>query len=546
MATLAPDPMLRFEDNNGNPLVGGLLYTYQAGTTTPQATYTDYTGGTPNANPVVLNSRGEAPVWLTPGQAYKFVLKDSAGVTIYTVDQINAQQAVGVLNSLSNVSGTNTITATCTAISAYTAQQMFSGVALATNTGPATININSLGAVPLAINGIALTGGELHAGVPFILYYDGAKANIMANPAFPALGAINEAQGANLASAATVNLTAPGGNYLHITGTTAITAVTLPQGAERTVVFDGSLTLTNSGSLILPTGANIQTRAGDSATFRGEAASVVRCVRYEPANGQGIFSASIQGTFKNLLISTTGADSKVTVTADELAVENGNGAYATLRSISLSGASAIDISTTVAGGLDTGTLAGSTWYSVWVIWNPATGTKNGLISTADGISTFPMMPSGYTFKARVGWIRTDGTANKYPLSFKQYGRKVQYALVAGSNMTAYPVMASGVGGTFNSTTYTPAATAIANFVPSTASAISVTVQCGTTTVGVNVAASPSAVGGGFNSATCPPISANSSSMWNASGTFMLESTNIYYAANSAASSLTCLGWEDNL
>lgn len=59
---LSPFPVLRFCDNSGNPLNGGKLFTYTAGTATKQSTFTDSTGGTPNANPTILNSRGEAPV----------------------------------------------------------------------------------------------------------------------------------------------------------------------------------------------------------------------------------------------------------------------------------------------------------------------------------------------------------------------------------------------------------------------------------------------------------------------------------------------------
>lgn len=101
-------------------------------------------------------------------------------------------------------------------------------------------------------------------------------------------GALNEAQGADIASAGTVNLTTATGNYVHITGTTTITAITLAQGYERTVVFDGALTLTNGASLLLPTAANITTVAGDTAVFRGEAAGVVRCVAYVKKDGTAI------------------------------------------------------------------------------------------------------------------------------------------------------------------------------------------------------------------------------------------------------------------
>jgi hypothetical protein len=82
----------QFFDNNGNPLAGGLIYTYSAGTTTPIATYTSSSGGTANANPIVLDSAGRTPeqIWLTEGNSYKFVLETSLGVTIKTDDNIFA------------------------------------------------------------------------------------------------------------------------------------------------------------------------------------------------------------------------------------------------------------------------------------------------------------------------------------------------------------------------------------------------------------------------------------------------------------------------
>ena len=87
MAQLMPYFILQFRDSNGNPLVGGQLFTYQAGTTTPLATYTDASGSTPNANPVVLDSNGQASVWIG-ASAYKFVLKTAAGATLNTVDNV--------------------------------------------------------------------------------------------------------------------------------------------------------------------------------------------------------------------------------------------------------------------------------------------------------------------------------------------------------------------------------------------------------------------------------------------------------------------------
>ncbi len=93
MTAIAPVPKLQFFDANGNPLVGGKLYTYAAGTTTPLATYTDNGGGTTNANPVILDSRGEASVWLGT-LPYKFKLTTSTDVDVWTVDNLNGPDDV--------------------------------------------------------------------------------------------------------------------------------------------------------------------------------------------------------------------------------------------------------------------------------------------------------------------------------------------------------------------------------------------------------------------------------------------------------------------
>lgn len=90
---LAPAPVFQGWSQIGTPLAGGLLYTYQAGTTTPQATYVDSTQTTPNTNPVQLNAYGQANVWLVANQTYKLTLTDSAGNQLYSVDQIPGGQS---------------------------------------------------------------------------------------------------------------------------------------------------------------------------------------------------------------------------------------------------------------------------------------------------------------------------------------------------------------------------------------------------------------------------------------------------------------------
>jgi len=135
----------QFLDNSGNPLTGGLLYTYAAGTTTPQTTYTTINGTTAHANPIVLDAAGrlESEVWLTGEVAYKMILRDSAGGLLGTYDDIygiNDVSATGV--PWAEVTGTPTTLAgygITNAITAATAASTYAPIASPTFTGTVTI-----------------------------------------------------------------------------------------------------------------------------------------------------------------------------------------------------------------------------------------------------------------------------------------------------------------------------------------------------------------------------------------------------------------------
>jgi hypothetical protein len=92
MATLLPEGKQSFTDSAGAPLAGGKLYTYDAGTSNPRATYQDAAGTTPNTNPIVLDARGEAIVF--GSGTYKVILNTSADVTLWTVDNIADIQTI--------------------------------------------------------------------------------------------------------------------------------------------------------------------------------------------------------------------------------------------------------------------------------------------------------------------------------------------------------------------------------------------------------------------------------------------------------------------
>lgn len=90
----------QFFSFGGLPLNGGFLYTYAAGSTTPQATYTTNAGSIANANPITLAADGRPPqqIWLTGGQSYKFVLTDATGVQLATYDNLYGLAAASVVN----------------------------------------------------------------------------------------------------------------------------------------------------------------------------------------------------------------------------------------------------------------------------------------------------------------------------------------------------------------------------------------------------------------------------------------------------------------
>lgn len=132
----------QFLDNSGNVLTGGKLYTYAAGTTTPQATYTSGAGVTFHSNPIILDAAGRVPnggeIWLTDGLQYKFVLKDSNDVLIGTWDNLiginsnflnyytqeevqtaTAGQTVFTLNSVTYQPGTNSLSVFVDGVNQY-------------------------------------------------------------------------------------------------------------------------------------------------------------------------------------------------------------------------------------------------------------------------------------------------------------------------------------------------------------------------------------------------------------------------------------------
>jgi hypothetical protein len=141
MAGLSPTPKQQIFGTDGEPLVGGKIYTYAAGTSTPIATYTDYSAGTANTNPIILDSRGQANIWLLSTVSYKFIVRDANDVLLYTVDNITIPLDV---NSFSSPPPIGDVTPNTGAFTTLTL----------TGTGASKLNVGTTGQRPTAVTGM--------------------------------------------------------------------------------------------------------------------------------------------------------------------------------------------------------------------------------------------------------------------------------------------------------------------------------------------------------------------------------------------------------
>ena len=230
------------------------------------------------------------------------------------------------------------------------------------------------------------------------------------------------------------------------------------------------------------------------------------------------------------------------MTAGNVALYNNAGGYFTASSVNVS----LSINTSGANGLDTGAVAASTWYYVYVIYNPTTTTTAGLFSLS---STAPTLPSGYTFFARVGAVRTDSSGSKYLLNTLQYGNEVTYIVTAGSNSTTIPIIASGVTGTYTSNvSVTYASVSVAALVPPTASHIHVRLNPNALNTGSAYTGIASSTAYGAGNSTSPgTISTDNTGQQAGPAAMMaLESTSVGVYISAAGGAAFCRGWRDNL
>jgi hypothetical protein len=284
-------------DTSGNPCSSCKVYTYTAGTSNAKDTFTDNGKATAGANPIVLDSNGQAQRYADG--SYKFIVTTSADVTLYTWDNLNF--GFDRVDSLTGLSTGGTGAAYTLSLSpapaAYVTGMFVYAKAAATASASATLNVNGLGAKSLVEqDGTALEAGDIVSGQVFAAVYDGTNFLVLdgrsangtelycgtssgtntitatcpanVSGATPPTGAVYRflAGGTNT-GAATLNLNGQGAyNIFFDNGSNALNGGEIQTGYFYDVVFDGTRyrlvtqptgwssytpTLTTSGSLTL-------------------------------------------------------------------------------------------------------------------------------------------------------------------------------------------------------------------------------------------------------------------------------------------------------
>lgn len=182
---LSPSARQQFFNAAGDPLSGGLLFTYLTNTITKANTFSDSSGVTPNTNPIVLDSTGSCDIWLPAGVLFTYTLSPSTDTDpptnpFWTRNNIGAGGAVATINFGTDTGIVNSSVATVAGISS-----LFDGLTITlevavTNTGPVVLNLNSLGPKAVVMqNGAFLVAGQFQGGGQYLLQYTGSNWQIL-------------------------------------------------------------------------------------------------------------------------------------------------------------------------------------------------------------------------------------------------------------------------------------------------------------------------------------------------------------------------------
>jgi hypothetical protein len=272
-------------DSNGRPLSNGCIFTYISGTNTPQATFTDFTGGTPNPNPIVLDASGRAPlgtdVWLA-ASAYRIKVVSqggvncASGVQLYVEDGISSSFGT-ILASNNTWTGTNTFNAATTFNSTVTMNAGF------TSNGPS--NLAAGGSLVGTFSGSPIFSGTPNFSAGFLAttgtfsgqitstLITGTAPFVITSTTQVANLNVSALEGATWESPGTIGSTTP--NTGVFTTLKANTSFTLNGSTAQTGIQGTDTHLFTSGT-ISGTGASLCTDANGGATTSGCASGFTR------------------------------------------------------------------------------------------------------------------------------------------------------------------------------------------------------------------------------------------------------------------------------
>lgn len=384
----------------------GTLDVYEAGSLqNRKTTYSSPNLTGANANPVVLNSLGEADIFYT-GLA-QLVLKDSDGDTIWTKDNIGfaADTSSEWINTLSaTYASSTTFTLSGDQTTEYHVNRRIKLTGSSTAYGRITASSYSN---PNTTITVVLTSGTLDATLASV-----ATGVISGNSSSGAH--FSHIQGSDVASVAgTTVLDTVIGDYCTITGTNAITAFTMTKGRHMFVTAGGAFSMTHSASLILPGSASITAASGDTFLLMGEASGVVRCVFYETATSFGL---------KNYIsgfVPTLGADTDHDLSFSAGQCRNASDTinckptWTTL----IKQIDAAFAEGTNQGGMATGSVATSTAYYYNLIRKNSDTTVFDIC--IDVSASNANTPSGWTFMREIHREFTDGSANLQQQTYRE-------------------------------------------------------------------------------------------------------------------------------
>jgi hypothetical protein len=354
----------QFFDNNGNPLTGGKLYTYIAGTTTPQATYTGASGNTAHANPIVLDAGGRVPggeIWLTDAVQYKFVIKTSVDVLIGTYDNVDGNGS-GILSSLASPSGSSLV-----------------------------------GYLPAGTGAVATT---VQSQLRTFTGFGGGSANVITT---------NQASGVASLGKTTTGYENTATGYFSLSENTT--------GFLNTAFGHGTLTSSTTGSNNTAVGAtslNLNTTGGENTAVGCRSLSNNTTGNYNTAVGQGALFNNLTGNlnaafgYHALLNNTTGAQNTALgdISLEANTTGNGNvavGFTALLAATTATGNTAVGTSSqqsTITGGNNTSVGYLSLYYNTStgntaIGSNAAVATTTGYDNTAVGTNSFITNTTGF-------------------------------------------------------------------------------------------------------------------------------------------------------